>query len=435
MSPEGSVSADGAKVAESKRLKARSMEGSRGNKKRGSSGSSGSGSGSGSGSSSSSSSSKQSTRKRKQNGTSNGREEVYKNYALKGGVGITPYHFGAVAIAKETVDGVADGTAMLDADIFNYGMATMIDDNFQSAQSVAAVTCYFATTAPGQKDGHNHLRIPPGDNGLSLVVPWLCSLHFSLFVLVMKPRGELEVYHVDSCPGIHKLEGARTKLNRLLDCIRSRDPFTAATRERRRRGAPWWKIESTTELSSTWLVPKQVGFINFGLHALVHAKNILSHVLIGGGGGEMALWKPPAVSQGPMERSVQRLRQDLVKRCRDELVLWRGDQKVGSSGSRSSGSSGSGSSGSSGSGSGSGTSCAIRGARGRNIGHRSPPGSSEELGWAGCGPGGPTWPLGRWVRWPVTPTGTGAGSSAPPPYRQRATWLAVCRRREKRPSL
>jgi hypothetical protein len=38
-------------------------------------------------------------------------------------------------------------------------------------------------------------------------------------------------------------------------------------------------------------------------------------------------------------------------------------------------------------------------------------------GWAGCGPGGPTWPLGRWVRWPVTPTGTGAGSSAPPPYR------------------
>ena len=61
-------------------------------------------------------------------------------------MGITPYHFGAVAIAKETVDGVADGTAMLDADIFNYGMATMIDDNFQSAQSVAAVTCYFATT-------------------------------------------------------------------------------------------------------------------------------------------------------------------------------------------------------------------------------------------------------------------------------------------------
>jgi hypothetical protein len=43
---------------------------------------------------------------------------------------------------------------------------------------------------------------------------------------------------------------------------------------------------------------------------------------------------------------------------------------------------------------------------------------SEELGWAGCGPGGPTWPLGRWVWWPVTPTGTGAGSSAPPPYRR-----------------
>jgi hypothetical protein len=36
------------------------------------------------------------------------------------------------------------------------------------------------------------------------------------------------------------------------------------------------------------------------------------------------------------------------------------------------------------------TSCAIRGARGGDIGHRSPPGSSEELGWAGCGPGGPT---------------------------------------------
>ena len=159
----------------------------------------------------------------------------------------------------------------------------------------------------------------------------------------MKPRGELEVYHVDSCPGIHKLEGARTQLNRLLDCIRSRDPFTAATRERRRRGASWSKIESTTELSSTWLVPKQVGFINFGLHALVHAKNILSHIMIDGGGGEMALWKPPDVSQGPMERGVQGLRQELVKRCRDDLVLWRGDQKVDSSGSRSSGSSGSGS--------------------------------------------------------------------------------------------
>jgi hypothetical protein len=35
-----------------------------------------------------------------------------------------------------------------------------------------------------------------------------------------------------------------------------------------------------------------------------------------------------------------------------------------------------------------GTSCAIRGARGGDIGRRSPPGSSEELGWAGCGPGG-----------------------------------------------
>jgi hypothetical protein len=40
-----------------------------------------------------------------------------------------------------------------------------------------------------------------------------------------------------------------------------------------------------------------------------------------------------------------------------------------------------------------------------------------ELGPAGCGPGGPTWPLGRLVRWPVAPTGTGDGSSAPPPYR------------------
>jgi hypothetical protein len=27
---------------------------------------------------------------------------------------------------------------------------------------------------------------------------------------------------------------------------------------------------------------------------------------------------------------------------------------------------------------------------------------------------GPTWPLGRWVRWPVIPTGTGAGSSPVP---------------------
>jgi hypothetical protein len=36
-----------------------------------------------------------------------------------------------------------------------------------------------------------------------------------------------------------------------------------------------------------------------------------------------------------------------------------------------------------------------------------------ELGWAGCAPGGPNWPLCRWVRWPVSPTGTEAGFSAP----------------------
>jgi hypothetical protein len=40
--------------------------------------------------------------------------------------------------------------------------------------------------------------------------------------------------------------------------------------------------------------------------------------------------------------------------------------------------------------------------------------------WVGLGVvrGGQTWPLGRWVRWPVIPTGTGAGSSAPPSYRR-----------------
>jgi hypothetical protein len=40
------------------------------------------------------------------------------------------------------------------------------------------------------------------------------------------------------------------------------------------------------------------------------------------------------------------------------------------------------------------TSCAIRGARGGDIGRRSPPGSCEELGWAGCGPGDQ---LGPWA--------------------------------------
>jgi hypothetical protein len=44
--------------------------------------------------------------------------------------------------------------------------------------------------------------------------------------------------------------------------------------------------------------------------------------------------------------------------------------------------------------------------------------------WAGLGvarAGGPTWPLGCWVWWPVvTPTGTGTGSSAPPPHRRLA---------------
>jgi hypothetical protein len=35
--------------------------------------------------------------------------------------------------------------------------------------------------------------------------------------------------------------------------------------------------------------------------------------------------------------------------------------------------------------------------------------------------GGPNWaPLGRWVRWPMTPTTIRAGSSVPPPYRRLA---------------
>jgi hypothetical protein len=46
------------------------------------------------------------------------------------------------------------------------------------------------------------------------------------------------------------------------------------------------------------------------------------------------------------------------------------------------------------------------------------------MGWVWCGPGCPTWPLGRWVRWPVTPTGTGAGPSAPPPYRRLRVFSA-----------
>jgi hypothetical protein len=43
------------------------------------------------------------------------------------------------------------------------------------------------------------------------------------------------------------------------------------------------------------------------------------------------------------------------------------------------------------------------------------------VSWDGMGMlrGGPTWPLGRWVWWPVTPTGTGAGPSPSPPYRRR----------------
>jgi hypothetical protein len=40
--------------------------------------------------------------------------------------------------------------------------------------------------------------------------------------------------------------------------------------------------------------------------------------------------------------------------------------------------------------------------------------------WVGLGVVRGVQLVGRWVRWPVTPTGTGAGSSAPPPYRRLA---------------
>jgi hypothetical protein len=56
--------------------------------------------------------------------------------------------------------------------------------------------------------------------------------------------------------------------------------------------------------------------------------------------------------------------------------------------------------------------------------HRAPPGSMGEggLGWVWSG--GPTWPLGRWVRWPVAMTaGTGAGGSASPGAQEGALVL------------
>jgi hypothetical protein len=66
------------------------------------------------------------------------------------------------------------------------------------------------------------------------------------------------------------------------------------------------------------------------------------------------------------------------------------------------------------------TSCAIKEAGARNIGHCLPHRSTAELGPSHGGPGSPTWSLGHLVWWPVAPTGTRAGSSAPPPYRR---WL------------
>jgi hypothetical protein len=52
--------------------------------------------------------------------------------------------------------------------------------------------------------------------------------------------------------------------------------------------------------------------------------------------------------------------------------------------------------------------------------HPAPRGSSGQLGWAGGGPGGPTWSHGHLVRWRASPTGASASSFASPPYK----WLA-----------
>jgi hypothetical protein len=71
------------------------------------------------------------------------------------------------------------------------------------------------------------------------------------------------------------------------------------------------------------------------------------------------------------------------------------------------------------------SSSAIMGGRGGNNGHRSPPGSCRlqegpETGWVW--PRGQTanhfqtWPPGRWFRWPVAPTDSGAGWALPLPH-------------------
>jgi hypothetical protein len=52
--------------------------------------------------------------------------------------------------------------------------------------------------------------------------------------------------------------------------------------------------------------------------------------------------------------------------------------------------------------------------------HPAPHGSSGQLGWAGGGPGGPTWSQGHLVRWRASPTSASASSFASSPYK----WLA-----------
>ena len=61
-----------------------------------------------------------------------------------------------------------------------------------------------------------------------------------------------------------------------------------------------------------------------------------------------------------------------------------------------------------------------RAIRGELSPHPAPHGPSGQLGWAGGGPGGPTWSQGHLVRWRASPTGASASSFASSPYK----WLA-----------
>ena len=223
---------------------------------------------------------------------------------------------------------------MLDQDIFDYALGSFMEDYTLRkiggivSRRVSAVGSSYACRPPDSEGNYTkHIDACPTEQGnFYVLVPWLIGLHFSLFVLVMKPDGRTDVHHIDSLPGNHKLCNACGDLNKIATAIRDRDAVLQRRIRRASKGGGgrimaknYWKIGAGALSPTAQAAPRQTDVVSCGLHALLHAKSILAHL---DEGKEMNEWMPTWQSQDVMDKKVAEFRQRLVAECRAQEVYY-----------------------------------------------------------------------------------------------------------------